>query len=340
MGISLSGVGKVSGFVFIGSDSNIFGGVDPDRVTHPLGYVGTGGVLNISVGIDPGSPNAASMVIPTKNVIQVFNGLAATTGNLGSLGTTQVDFESVLLHEMGHSLGLGHVNLASESGLVEPNRNFTKALVGVDGVLGLDDGVDNIIGSADDVRGDDVNLNWFKITDNDPFGVTLPGTIDSTTYSRDLGDLPGGDLFSANGDRQVGGALGYVDTEVVMQQGTFSDETQRTLGADDVAGIRYGMSGLDEIQGTADDYTINLSFAGFDAGADIVIDFDNVADFAASGSSLGQFIDTPTHLVIASTSISFNTGYDWYFNADLIPEPGRALLGLIGLFGVFLRRRR
>lgn len=32
---------------------------------------------------------------------------------------------------------------------------------------------------------------------------------------------------------------------------------------------------------------------------------------------------------------------DWFFTpAELIPEPGRALLGLIGLFGVFLRRRR
>ena len=105
--------------------------------------------------------------------------------------------------------------------------------------------------------------------------MTIESTVDASTYSRDLADLPVGDLFAANADRDVTAALGFPDTEAVMQQGQFIDEDQRALNHDDVATLRLGMAGLDETAGTADDYTLTLTYAGMTTACDIVLDFDN-----------------------------------------------------------------
>jgi len=328
-------------YIFAGESNGI------DVVTHALGYNGTGGTVSISVGIDPTSSFAAQMVIPTQNVVNTWNGLTPTTGNLNSSGISgaQVDYESTLLHEMGHSLGLAHVNAATESGLSGSNRNYTKATNGVDNVFNINAGVDGIIGSADDVRGDDVNLNYFRKADNNP--VNIPGSglgvVDPTTYSRNLADLPGGDNFSANADRAVAAALGLSNTEAVMQQGTFFGETQRSLTADDVAGILYAESGLDEIAGTSDDYTVVLNFLGLTTGADIVIDFDNAQTGFAVSQSGGTFL-SPDHIAVSSTAIFFNSGSNWFFNqesnATVIPVPDTIVLFSFGLFGLRSLRRR
>ncbi|RMG21799.1 MAG: T9SS C-terminal target domain-containing protein [Bacteroidetes bacterium] len=304
-------IAKPFAFIFA-SESN------PDIVTHPIGYSGTGGAITISVGINPGSPNAAQMVIPTQNVINIFNKLFPGNGNLifgsnNNVPSGQLDFESTLLHELGHSLGLAHVNAATESGLTGDDQNYTKAGNGADNVFNLNPGTDGIIGSADDVRGDDLNLNYFKISDNNPF--TIEPTVDATTYSRDVADLPSGHNFSTNGDRAVAaGVYAISNTECVMQQGTYYDEAQRFLTTDDVAGLRYAMAGLDEIAGTADDYTFELVYAGMDASADIVIQFDNSETGFAVSKSSGIFLGASGHMAIISSNIYFNTGFAWFFN--------------------------
>lgn len=297
-------------YIFAGESNGI------DVVTHPIGYNGSGGILSVSVGIDPSSVNAASMVISVENVIRTFNNLSLTTGNIQFGGATnipsgQVDFESTLLHELGHSLGLAHVNAATESSLTGANRNYTKATNGIDNSFNLGSGVDVIIGSSDDLRGDDVNLHYFRTSNNNPF--TISGTVDNTSYSRDLSNLPTGDLFAANADRIVSSLLGEGSTEAVMQQGTFYNEAQRTLSADDVAGIRYAAAGQDEIAGTADDYTLLLTYAGLDASAGIVIDFDNSQTGFAVSQSSGTFLISG-HVAISANSIFFNTSSPWFFN--------------------------
>jgi hypothetical protein len=333
---------SAAAFVFAGETYGV------DVVTYPMGYAGTGGTLSISLGIDPTSAHATDMVISTQNAIYTWNGLSPTTGNLflgaaNNIPTGHVDFESTLLHEMGHALGLAHPNLASESGLSGADRNYTKSTDGANNVYNINAGADGVIGSSDDLRGDDVNLNYFPVANNNPF-ASLPATIDSTTFSRDTSNLPGGHNYAANGDRDVAALLGYADTESVMQQGAFYDEAQRTLTAEDVAGIRYAMSGLDETQGTADDYTLLLTYAGLTTAADIVIDFDDsMAGFAATWIS-GSSIDA-THWHITSAPIYFNTGYAWFFNdVMLIPEPSSvaALLGMgiTGLIGYRWRRKK
>ena len=290
------------------------------------------------------------MIGATQNVIDTWNNLIPSTGNLNfaEIDNNQMDFESVLLHELGHALGLGHPNLGSESGLGGNNRNYTKARPGANGSFDINAGADGIIGSADDLRGDDENRNFFAIADNDPFDINL-GIVDSTTYTRDITQLPLGDNYSANADRTVGNALGYSNTEAVMQQGAFFGETQRSLGADDVAGILYSMTGVDEIAGTADDYTFALNFVGLTDAADILLGFDNSQTRFAVSESFGTLIDTNDntenqHYRITRSNIYFNSNFNWFFSeaeSQDIPEPA-SLLGFfaVGVGGFFLRRKQ
>ena len=171
-----------------------------DVVTHPRGYTGTGGTLPVSIGIDPTSTHADAMVQPTRNIVDTINALVPTTGNLLSdagVPGDSYDFESVALHEVLHSLGLAHPNAGKESSLEGAERNYTRAMKGANGRFDLNAGGDAVIGSSDDQRGDDVNLNWFHRLNNNPF--TMAAVVDSTTYSRDKADLPAGHLFAANG---------------------------------------------------------------------------------------------------------------------------------------------
>lgn len=334
---------EAAGYIFAGEANGI------DVVTHGMGYSGTGGNLTVTVGIDPTSAFAAQMAISVQNVVNTWNGLKATTNNVkqGQIAANQFDFESVMLHEMGHSLGLSHPNLASESFLNGRDQDYTKSTKGANDVFDIDAGADGVIGSRDDIRGDDVNLNYFRIADNDPFATDL-GVVDSTTYSRDIADLPVGDSFAANADRSVANLMGYGNTEAVMQQGTYIGETQRTLAADDVAGILYAQSGLDEIAGTLDDYSITLDFVGNMLGADIMIDFDNAQTGFAVSQSSGTFIGAD-HVAITQSSIFFNTGFNWFFNdqpndvmIEAVPLMGSVwalMAGMAGFGGMSLRRR-
>ena len=172
------------------------------------------------------------------------------------MGSNQVDYESVALHELGHCVGLAHPNLGAQGNLSGADTNYTNSTAGPDGAFSLNAGTDGLIGSSDDMRGDDENLHWFDIGSNDPFFIQ--SIVDSTTFSRDLIDLPQNHNFASNADRDIGNLLGYANTEAVMQQLTFAGESQRTLVADDVHTLSLAASGLDRLEGTSDDYTCIL----------------------------------------------------------------------------------
>jgi hypothetical protein len=105
-------------------------------ITHPTGYTGAGGDVIVTVGINPASPYANEMEISVRNIIDTFNRLMPTTGNLrfggdNNIPSGQVDFESTALHQVGHCLGLGHPNLSTESGLIGADQNYTKSTRGI-----------------------------------------------------------------------------------------------------------------------------------------------------------------------------------------------------------------
>lgn len=293
-------------------------------ITHPGPYTGASGVLTVRVCIDPGSPNASAMEYSIQNNVDTYNQLLPAMGNVKSglnnnVPANTIDFESVALHEIGHCLGMAHINAASESGLTGNNQNYTKATNGSDNAFNINAGVDGVIGSSDDVRGDDENLVWFRRVNNDPF--TIDSVIDSTTYSRHLTDLPAGHNYAANADRSVSTLLGYVKTEAVMQQGTFSDEAQRLLGHDDVATLRYAASGINEKEndGNAppnqDNYSIVLEYGGIStADCDISMRFTSTSGLAFC--SVGGRGIAGNHVRITTANIEFGQGYNWYFNAE------------------------
>lgn len=314
-----AGESHAGAYTFAGESNGI------NVVTHAKGYSGTGGSINVKVCIVPGTPNAASMVIPLSNSVDRFNLLVPTIGNLRQFGDNDIDFsaydfESVLTHELGHCQGLAHVNLATESGLSGNDRNFTKATDGSDNTFTVDDGVDDIIGSADDVRGDDVNLHWFFIGGNNPF--VFPATPESSNYSRDVSDLPAGDNWVTNADRDVSTTVfGLPATESVMQQGTFNDEDQRALAADDVATLQHARTGLDRQAGTADDYTVTLIDGGISStDCDINVSFDDTETGFAVCKSGGVFVSGDVAITTANSFYN-TTAVTWHFGTRYIPLP-------------------
>ena len=327
--VSVTLAGSFIGSLGSGSSLN-----NRDFILHPKGYDGSGTSLTVNLCIVPGTPNAASMVTPIANIAAKMTAQTGKTGNLSTgdggdeVPFSSYDFESIALHEVGHCLGLAHVNAATESGLPSAQRDYTKAAVGANAALNVGAGADGIIGSKDDLRGDDVSVHWFRKGSNDPCADPGTNTFDSTTYSVD-GALPIGHDFVANADASVCSAIGSSNTEAVMQQGSPNGQAQRFLGHDDAAMLRLAMSGLDEVQGTADDYSLSVQSLGISDSpdCDINLSFDNnETGFAVCKTSYFTSTNGNTdHGRIASSNAYFNAGaVTWFFNSTLDDTSARA----------------
>jgi hypothetical protein len=296
----------------------------PDAITHPQVYSGSGGERpDLTVCLDRSvnsilTQRAEPAVI--KAVATWNRGRSLAADNLAVGNATDInrgfDFESVLLHELGHCQGLNHVNHASESGLSDPQANGSKSTPGPDGVFNQGAGSDGLHGSRDDLRGDDVNLHWYVRGQNNP-GVFL-AIADTTTLARELIALPAGHRFAANADLQVMAALGFANSEAVMQQGTSDREAQRHLHHDDLMTLRLARSGLNRIQGNSDDYRYQLRYVGrlsnpSNADCNVRIRIDNSTGFAVCGVGANTIGGSTNQWRIVQAEIAMNSSIDWYF---------------------------
>lgn len=286
----------------------------PNGVTFPKGYTGTESTVTLDVCIVPGSPNAQLMQSSLKNSIAVWNERRSTSANLreSNLASGLFDFESTALHELGHCIGLGHPNVGFGGG--DGNEEFTQSTRGADGIPNFNKGIDGVAGTADDIRGDDINTHYFHTSTNNPFSELV--TIDSSSYSNDVTQLPMGDMFAANASRAASNLPRYRTpfTEAAMQQGAFEAEVQRTLSHDDVSTLRYAMSGLDGIQGSADDYRIVLRDGGISSST--ACDIDISMNAAMTGFAACNAVPTfmGDNIGIQSSSVFFNPNVNWYYN--------------------------
>ncbi|MDF1824753.1 MAG: hypothetical protein P1U68_08935 [Verrucomicrobiales bacterium] len=304
---------------------------EAEVIIHPTGYEGAGGELTITLGLHPEFAEMEDEIaFSAEHVAAIWTSLLVREENLGpsleipKLGGT--DFFGTLIHEFGHTLGLAHPTLMGAEVNAKGGRGkYSMATKGPNGKFDINEGSDKVRGSADDERGDDANAVFFKTSDNNPFTLPESGIIDSTTYSRKLEDLPSSARSPNVASREVASDLfSLPNTEAMIVGGgsLIPGQIRRGLGADDVAGIRYAMSGLDEIQGTADDYTLQIKYVGVSDSSDMIIRFDKPDGFAAA--YVGAKPLSGNHRAMGKNRIiNYNPNLpgnrDWYY-----PQPERA----------------
>ena len=313
---------NAGGFMFAWMEHFDFVDSNPERITHMMGYEGEDNQhLQISVCISPDSAHKSELEIPLKNAITTWNQLDPVLGNTTTndpeVSTGVLDVESVLMHEIGHCIGLAHPNLGKESGLVGSDREFAKTTPGPSGQYDLDAGPDGVIGTREDRRGDDVNVNWFRRADNDPFAYS--GPFDATTFSVDVEDLPDGHDHVEIARLDVARHRGHPDDETVMNHVIRHHSTRRNLNRTDAAMIRLAMSGIDREQGTSKDYTFELYYSGVDEDCDIQVSLEGT-DLGRCIISASRIDGDDNHWAISSASIRMDPSVNWHFSTVSLDE--------------------
>ncbi len=322
----------------------------PAIVTHPDNYSGTGGPRTVTLCLDPAFlPIDVPGSVPTdEDPNQALrNSAAEFTRNLGVAGNVlpasgagipgfRPDFESVALHEIGHCLGLDHTTIgpsevvalgecdqpgmpACNDQAARDKRHFANTFLGPDGDLNLGLGADNERGSRDDVRGDDVNRNWFRAAVNNPYEAA-PLVVDRATYTISLAMLPVGHAYAevatsfdpcGNPGADTSSLRGQPPTSSVMFPILCTNNVVRRTAWDDVTTLRIAQAGNDGVDGNADDYSVQVDYIGQAASCDLIVRFNAGAGFAfcqvgATGSGNNRRI--------TSAVANFERTVNWWFN--------------------------
>jgi hypothetical protein len=319
---ALPGVASAGGFI-IGTN----GPPPVDRIMHVRGYPTSpnpvGANYSITVCLDPNNTplNAEQSV---RNAVAEYNRMQGQNSNVtAGPGGGQVDFESMLLHELGHCMGLDHNTLGpTETG--DSNMFFfTNAQPGPNAVLNGNAGVDTVRASRDDVRLDDVNKHWFRVGSNNPF-TALPAVIDQTTWSISTLNLPVGHTFAeaatsfnpcapqnaANTSllRGVNGSM------AAMMPVLCSNNSVRRLQFDDVATLRIARAGYNGTQGNTDDYTWTMSYVGRTTACNIPISLVGVGTGFAQCNVQFQIGQAGDGVLSGSTAIIALNSVNWFYN--------------------------
>jgi hypothetical protein len=286
--------GCIASMLAAGAHAGVFLNQTTGRVTHAGRYDGAGGERVVNVCLDPTAmPAVGDPAQATRNAIAEFNRFQGLLGNVGSAAGAgvpagQVDYQSIVTHELGHCTGLDHNVLGpSEVGCSlgvagtcnnSPTLFFTNTAPNI-GVTNA--GVDGARATGDDIR-NVANRHWYRAGVNNPF--LEPATADRTTHVQS-GSLPVGDLFAeavtsyspctaGSATSNTSAANGQPATSDVMFPILCISNVVRDLSPNDRTTFRIARAGLDGVAGNGDDYTVRLVYQGTNqVGCDIQIRF-------------------------------------------------------------------
>lgn len=285
----------VATFLASSVQAGVFLNDSAGKVTHAGGYTGTGGERVVNVCLDPGAmpANGGDPAQATRNAIAEFNRFQAQLGNVTSAAGAgvpfnQVDYQSILMHELGHCTGLDHNVLGpaevgcSLGSMGTCNNSPTLFYTNTFPNIGLTNpGADGARATGDDVR-TVANRHWYRAGVNNPF--LEPATADRTTHGQS-GSLPAGDLFAeaatsyspcsaGSATSNTSAANGQPATSDVMFPVLCINNVVRDLAPNDRTSFRIARAGLDGVAGNADDYTVRLNYLGTtQTGCDLQIRF-------------------------------------------------------------------
>jgi hypothetical protein len=295
------------GFCVQGTDS-AGAPVQPFAIVHPPGYDGTASLINVDVCVSTEGtfPSLETAVV---GAIAKWSNLISSIGNCEPFCAIPedpavggiLDIQSVVLHELGHALGLGHPNLFFRDPQTNINEHTSFSAAYEGSPAGVLVGADAVRGSRDDFLdavgpGTAVNVHWFRTADNDPF-VSDATPIDINSYSRATSDsLPTDSTWAANANFCHGFQLGHDRTQSVMYSILSPIMEYSDLSADDVNMIRLQQAGQDRLFGTSDDYVAAISFVLDCVDAEIRIGWDPSLGNAVLGRTLSTI--TPTFFPI------------------------------------------
>ncbi len=337
-------VAIVSGLLITSSVSaGVFLNQTAGKVTHAGNYTGTGGERVINVCFDSGAvPLSGNPTQATENVVAEFNRFQALLGNVANAAASgvplgEVDYETFLMHEMGHCLGLDHNVLGpSEVGcsvggtcLNSPTLFFTNSTVGANVTHEAFAGADGARATGDDARGDDVNRHWYRAGVNNPFAD--PIIADRTTYVQS-GGLPDTDNFAqaatsfgpctqGTASSNTSTPNGQPATMDVLFPIICTSNVVRDLSPEDRNTFRVARAGVDGMAGNADDYTVRLNFQGnTQAGCDIRIRFPSGGGYSCSvnlselGNGDSTIADDTLDADTIAGTINMQRETSWFFN--------------------------
>ncbi len=208
-------------------------------ITHPSGYQGSETNLVIRICLEPADIALEPALL---RAIELWEALVPKARNCHdwcvletATPSTRHDAASVMLHEVGHcTMGLAHINRFWDTdwnGSFE-DTSYTRSAEAANQSNALDAGADGIRGSNDDYHmavggGAAPSVSWFRTNDNDPFIIDT-ASVGTSTFSRNVNNLPAGHFWGASGNRRVAQSLSYPNSQSVMYSVTCGD---RTTGA-------------------------------------------------------------------------------------------------------------
>jgi len=247
---------------------------------------------------------------------------------------------TTVLHELGHcARALDHTTLIIGDEWLPPvpppPRKYSSWTVSYDGArIGLNDGVDNIRGSKDDMQlagggGVAVNVFWFRISDNNPV-ATDATPIDITTFSYDQLLLSGGaGTWPANANRWVTTdplGIGAPETVAVMSDLQGMTEVMFDLTADDVNMVKMSRTGIDRVIGGGDDNTIGIELVSCAGSWDVKVlagtpTITGALGECASGVDFVFPLDphhsAQAYKLLSGVNLTINNAQNWDFGIPL-----------------------